>query len=58
MYTIPNFEVLAVELRQIRVERAMEGGETEKYDAFIRSDSELCHNYPATVYARDTFVIE
>ena len=58
MYTIPNFEALAVELRQIKVERTVEGGEAERYDAFIRSDSGLCRNYPATVFASDTFLID
>ena len=58
MYTIPNFEALAVEMRQIRVERTMESGEAERYDAFIRSDSGLSRTYPAAVFARDTFMIE
>lgn len=58
MYTIPNFEALAVEFRQIRVERTVESGEAERYDAFIRNDSGLARNYPAALVARSTFIIE
>ena len=57
-YTIPNFEALAVELLQTRVERTLESGEAERYDAFIRNDSGLSRNYPATVLAKSTFTIE
>ena len=59
-YTLPNFEVLAVEFRQTRVERTVEGGEleAERYDAFIRNDPGLSRNYPATLLTRNTFFIE
>ena len=52
MYTIPNFEALAVEYPQIRVERTVESGEAERYDAFIRNDSGLSRNYPAALLRR------
>lgn len=54
----PNFEVLAVEFRQTRVEWTVEGGEAERYDAFIHNDPGLSRNYPATLLTRNTFFIE
>ena len=36
----------------------MVSGEAERYDAFIRNDSGVSRNYPATVLANSTFTIE
>lgn len=44
-YTIPTFDVLAVELRQVCI-RGYADGEERVYDAFIRNDSSLCRSYP------------
>ena len=40
-YTIPSFDVLAVELRQIKVKGYTSEGEEKHYDIFIRKSSLL-----------------
>ncbi len=45
MYTIPQFEILSMELRKIEVERNVDGGEMEGFHAFVCNDPELCDNY-------------
>ena len=58
-YTLPYFDVLAVELRQVKVERQLnDAATTERFDAFIRSDASLDCSYPMSVFVTDAFLIE
>ena len=41
-YVIPNFDVLQVELRHMRVKGYDSNGEEQVYDLFIRNDPSLC----------------
>ena len=50
-YIIPNFEVLAVNMRQVKLERESEvTGLDEQFDAFIWDDKWLHRSYPAYIY--------
>ena len=53
-YTIPNFEALVVELRQIRVEQTLESGEAEG----LMPSFAMTLESPVTVLANSTFTIE
>lgn len=58
-YIIPNFEVLAVNMRQVKLEReSEETGLDEQFDAFIRDDEWLRRSYPAYVDVTDAFIIK
>ena len=58
-YAIPYFDVLAVELRQIKVERQLKDQvTTERFDAFIRNDATLNCTYPTSFFVTDSFFIE
>lgn len=56
-YLLPHFEILAVNLRKIEIERVFDE-ETLKFDAFIRSDSNFNMNCPVLVSVIDSFIIE
>lgn len=56
-YPIPYFDVLAVELLQIKLERGL--FPPERYDAFIRNDSILTNcRYPTSFTVTEAFYIE
>ena len=59
-YTLPTFDVLAVELRRVLISGyEVEGGDerTRTYDAFIRNDPSLTRSYPTWMVVKDsTFV--
>ena len=58
-YAIPYFDVLAVELCQIKVERQLKDQvTTERFDAFIRNDATLNCTYPTSFFVTDSFFIE
>jgi hypothetical protein len=58
-YAIPYFDVLAVVLRQIKVERQLKDQiATERFDAFIRNDATLNCTYPTSFFVTDSFFIE
>ena len=58
-YGIPYFDVLAVELHQIKVERQLKDQVTTKrFDAFIRNDATLNCMYPKSFFVMDSFFIE
>ena len=56
-YVIPSFDVLQVEMRQLRVKGYTNEGEEKQYDFFIRSNPALCRPLPAWIIIKDcTFV--
>ena len=58
-YIIPSFEVLAVKMRQVKLERENEdSGLDEQFDAFIRDDKWLRRCYPADITVTDAFIIK
>ena len=56
-YVVPSFEVLAVEIRQIKI-TGQQLGVIKNYDLFIRNDSSICRAYPARMAVKDVVVIE
>ena len=57
-YMIPSFDVLAVELRLIRIPGCDGSGEEKVFDLFIRNDPDLSRTYPAWMKALDFAVID
>ncbi len=57
MYNIPNFEIMAIELRHIKVEVTNNGPEA-CFDAFIRCDTGLCRSYPSTLSPKSVFAVQ
>ena len=57
-YIIPSFDVLKVEMRQMKVKFAGKGGDDETYDIFIRDDPSLCLEYPVEMVVKDSTVIQ
>ena len=41
-YVLPSFDILCVEMRQIRIKGYTAEGEEWTYDMFIRNDPSLC----------------
>ena len=56
-YVLPFFDVLAVELRQVQIERQLNDA-TERFDAFIRNDNDIDLMYPSSLLVTDAFFIE
>ena len=57
-YTIPSFDVIAIELRQLRMEGYNTDAEELTFDAFIRNDPSLNHSYPAWMTITDGTAID
>lgn len=57
-YVIPSFDVLCVEMRQMRIKGYTAEGEERTYDMFIRNDPSLCRPYPAWMTILDATSIE
>ena len=58
-YVIPSFDVLAVELRQMRiVGRHQVTGVEKQYDLFVRNEASLCRSYPARMTVKDVLLIQ
>ena len=45
-YVIPGFDVLAVEMHQMRIKGYTTAGEERTYDIFVRNDPSVNHCYP------------
>ena len=56
LYYLPHFEILAVKLQRVLVERVL-GEETVRFDAFLRSTTTKM-NFPACVSVSDWLTIE
>ena len=57
-YIIPNFEVLVVNMRQVKLERESEvTGLDEQFDTFIRDDEWLHRSYPAYIHVTDVILL-
>lgn len=56
-YMIPSFDVLRVELRQMKVAVVREGVDTT-LDLFVRNDPALCRSYPAKMTIKDFLVVD
>ena len=52
-YTLPGFDVLAIDLRCMRVQGYNEDGELKVVDVFIRADPSLDRAYPAGMEVAD-----
>lgn len=58
-YVIPSFDVLAVELRQIKISGYnRRDGKERILDLFIRNDASLCRTYPAVMIIKDVTIIK
>ena len=57
-YVIPSFDIIAIDMRQIRIKGYPAEGEERNYDIFIRNDPSLCRPYPVWMVIRDGIVIE
>ena len=56
-YVIPSFDVLSMELRQMRIIGVLD--EVEKsYDLFVRNELSLCRGYPGRMTVKDYCIIE
>ena len=59
MYVIPSFDVLAVELRLIRISGYSRiDGEEKHFDLFIKNHGSLCRPYPSLMTIKDYTLIE
>ena len=58
IYVIPSFDVLGVEMRQVRIKGYTSEGEERNYDIFIRNHPSLCRTYPAWMVIKDVTVVE
>ena len=57
-YVIPSFNVLALDLRRMKiVGKHRISGDEKRYDLFIRNDSSLLRSYPARMTVKDLVVI-
>ena len=56
-YMIPSFDVLRVELRQMKV-AVIQGGVDTTLDLFVRNDPALCRSYPAKMTIKDFLVVD
>ena len=57
-YTIPSFDVIAVELRQVRLKGYNSDGDELTYDGFIRNDISLSRSYPTWMTVKDGTIID
>ncbi len=57
-YTIPSFDVLAVELRQMRIKGHTPDGEEQVYDFFVRNDPTFEKPHPAWMEITDATLVE
>ena len=57
-YVIPSFDVIAIEMRQLKVKGYTAEGEERNYDLFIRNDPSLCRPYHVWMVIKDGTVIE
>ena len=57
-YVIPDFEVLSVNMRQVKMEKESEEGLDEIFDAFIRDDQWLRRSFPLYIDVNDAFFIK
>ena len=58
-YAIPYFDILAIKLQQIKVERQLKDQvATERFDAFIRNDTTLNCTFPTSFFITDSFFIQ
>ena len=57
-YTISSFDVIAIELRQLRMKGYNTDGEELTFNAFIRNDPSLNRSYPAWMTITDGTAID
>ena len=57
LYTIPSFDVLAVEMRQIKVKTYSSEDEEKHYDMFIRNLPSFTRLFPAWMAVRAATVV-
>ena len=56
-YIIPGFDVLRVELRQLKVAFVLDGVD-RTIDLFVPNQSSLCHSYPARMTIKGFLVVD
>ena len=57
-YVISGFDVLAVEMRQIRIKGYTTAGEERTYDIFVRNDPSVNRCYPVWMEIKDATIVE
>ena len=57
-YNIPSFDLLAVELRQMKVKGYTSEGEEKHYDMFIRNLPSFTRVYPVWMAIRDATIVD
>jgi len=59
LYTLPGFDVLAVELRHIQVKGTSKmGKEEDTFDLFVRNDFALTRTYPCEMSLKEVTVVK
>ena len=53
LYVLPGFDVLAIELRHLKVKGFPKGCMKDIYDVFIKNDATLFQSYPAVMIMQD-----
>ena len=56
-YIIPSFDVLSVELRQMKITVTVDGVDSN-YDLVVRHQPSLCRTYPARMTVKDFLIID
>lgn len=58
LYVLPGFDVLAIELRHLKMKGFLNANTEDVYDVFIKNDASLCRSYPTIMIIRDLTVIK
>ena len=57
-YVIPSFDVLQIQLRQLKIMGYDSKGDDKYYDFFIRHSPSLSHEYPAWMIIKDATIVK
>ena len=58
LYVLPGFDVLAIELRHLKVKGFPKDNTENVYDVFIKTDASLCRSYPTGMIIKDLTIIK
>ena len=59
MYVIPSFDIIALELRRMKIRGyGRSGGKERSLGLFVRNDASLCQMYPSMMVIKDVTIIK
>ena len=58
LYVLPDFDVLMIELRHLRVKGFPKANPEDVYDIFIKNDASLCRFLPAGIIIKDLAILK